>query len=68
MQFVPRELSANAPDFRAVEKITAAAFGQRRKMVRTTLKDHADKFGALEIDPTSRAENLSVQNFLDLLR
>lgn len=45
--------------------IVAAAFGQRRKTLRNTLRDYlADTdFEALEINPQLRAENLGVQEF-----
>jgi len=60
-----------APDGaeRAIE-LAAAAFGQRRKMVRRSLAGvFADPDGALRaagIDPTSRAEVLSVDDYLAL--
>lgn len=68
VHFVPRKLGVDAPGFSAVERVTAAAFGQRRKMVRTSLKPYEDKFERLGIDPTDRAENFSVQQFIDLAR
>lgn len=68
VHFVPRKLAADAPDFRSVEKVTAAAFGQRRKMIRTSLKDYAEGLERLGIDSTLRAENLSVQDFINLAR
>lgn len=68
VHFVPRKLVADAPDFRSVEKVTAAAFGQRRKMIRGSLKDYAEGLERLGIDPTLRAENLSVENFIELAK
>ncbi len=53
-------------DFHALEKITAAAFGQRRKMIRSSLKDymsHVEKIGLRE---EARAEELSVADFVKL--
>lgn len=64
--FRPKVLPDNAPDFAAVERVTAAAFGQRRKMIRSSLKDYMGAIEALGIDPQKRAENLSVQEFLDI--
>ncbi len=66
VHFTPRVLEQNAPDFSEVERVTAAAFGQRRKMVRSSLKDYNYALEALEIDGTRRAETLSVQEFLDI--
>jgi 16S rRNA (adenine1518-N6/adenine1519-N6)-dimethyltransferase len=56
---------------RILETVTAAAFGQRRKMLRQSLKsisgaDHA--LGQLGIEPTLRAETLSVDQFVALAR
>lgn len=55
---------------RALERITQAAFGQRRKMIRQSLKglgiDAGDLIAAAGLDPTSRAETLSVADFCKL--
>jgi 16S rRNA (adenine1518-N6/adenine1519-N6)-dimethyltransferase len=54
-----------------LERLTAAAFGQRRKMLRQSLKGFPGAIGALErigIDTTRRAETLSVQDFVALAR
>ena len=47
-------------------KVVTAAFGQRRKTLRNTLKGLLDDagFAALGIDPQLRAENLSVAEFV----
>ncbi|MFA5988543.1 MAG: 16S rRNA (adenine(1518)-N(6)/adenine(1519)-N(6))-dimethyltransferase RsmA [Sphingomonas sp.] len=50
-----------------LERITAAAFGQRRKMLRQSLKavpGAAGALGTLNIDPTRRAETVSVAEFV----
>ncbi|MEO5337612.1 MAG: 16S rRNA (adenine(1518)-N(6)/adenine(1519)-N(6))-dimethyltransferase RsmA [Magnetospirillum sp. WYHS-4] len=54
----------------ALEKVTAAAFGQRRKMLRASLKGIglADRLSNLGIDPEDRAENLPVEAFCALAR
>ena len=53
-----------------LERVTAAAFSQRRKMLRSSLKSiSADPEALLrsaEIEPTSRAENLSPEQFAHL--
>jgi 16S rRNA (adenine1518-N6/adenine1519-N6)-dimethyltransferase len=46
-----------------LEKITAVAFGQRRKMLRSSLKPLDIDILALGIDPTARPENLSIEEF-----
>jgi 16S rRNA (adenine1518-N6/adenine1519-N6)-dimethyltransferase len=56
----------------ALERVTAAAFGQRRKMLRTSLKPLGLALGpVLEragVAPTARAEELSVAQFCALAR
>ena len=54
-----------------LERLTAAAFGQRRKMLRSTLKGLPGGLDALSevgIDPTRRAETLSVSEFVSIAR
>jgi len=56
----------------ALERVTAAAFGQRRKMLRTSLKPLGISMDALltpaQIVPTARAEDLTVEQFCALAR
>ena len=55
-----------------LEKVTAAAFGQRRKMLRQSLKglaaDAEERMRAAGIAPTARPEQLSVAEFASLAR
>lgn len=55
-----------ARDEALLSKIVTAAFGQRRKTLRNTLKDFvsAEDWGALAIDPGLRAEALGVKEFV----
>ncbi|MCB1784121.1 MAG: 16S rRNA (adenine(1518)-N(6)/adenine(1519)-N(6))-dimethyltransferase RsmA [Alphaproteobacteria bacterium] len=66
VHFMPRVLDSDAPSFQAVERVTAAAFNQRRKMIRTSLKDYMAGVEALGLDPQARAEELGVQDFVKL--
>lgn len=52
----------------ALETVTARAFGQRRKMIRSSLKSLDLDLNRLGIDPSLRAENLSVEQFCALAR
>jgi 16S rRNA (adenine1518-N6/adenine1519-N6)-dimethyltransferase len=72
VSLTPRaEALAPAP-LEALERVTAAAFGQRRKMLRQALKtlggDAAALLAAAGVDPTRRAETLSVPEFCALAR
>ena len=51
-----------------LSEVLAAAFGQRRKMLRNTLLPWLSQLGveASELAPTDRPENLSVQTYVDL--
>ena len=54
-----------------LERLTAAAFGQRRKMLRQSLKGVAgalDTLAALGVDSQRRAETLSVAEFVAVAR
>ncbi len=66
VHFKPNFIKSDSPSFEAVGAVTAAAFGQRRKMVRSSLKHYADHFDRAGIDPSKRAENLTVLEFLKL--
>jgi 16S rRNA (adenine1518-N6/adenine1519-N6)-dimethyltransferase len=71
VQLVPR--AAPLPcDRRALERVTEAAFGQRRKMLRQSLKqlgtDPIPLLEAAGIDPTARAEDIPVEGFVALAR
>jgi 16S rRNA (adenine1518-N6/adenine1519-N6)-dimethyltransferase len=71
VRFVPR-LSPEACDRRALERVTAAAFGQRRKMLRQSLKslsvDPARLAAAANVDPTRRAETVPISGFVAMAR
>ncbi|MEO6360762.1 MAG: 16S rRNA (adenine(1518)-N(6)/adenine(1519)-N(6))-dimethyltransferase RsmA [Sphingomicrobium sp.] len=58
-------------DRKMLEKVTAVAFGQRRKMLRSTLKalpGALDALAKLNIDSERRAETVSVPEFVALAR
>ncbi|HEX5933442.1 MAG TPA: 16S rRNA (adenine(1518)-N(6)/adenine(1519)-N(6))-dimethyltransferase RsmA [Pseudorhizobium sp.] len=57
-----------ACDVAKLEKVTQAAFGQRRKMLRQSLKPLGGEtlLNKAEIDPQRRAETLSVEEFVRL--
>ena len=70
VHIVPREAPAGVSAAR-LEQLTAAAFGQRRKMLRGSLKSllgATEALGRLGIDPERRAETLSVAEFVSLAR
>jgi 16S rRNA (adenine1518-N6/adenine1519-N6)-dimethyltransferase len=61
-----------ACDSAALQRVTEAAFGQRRKMLRQSLKtlgiDTAALLAGAGIEPTARAEEIPVEGFVALAR
>jgi 16S rRNA (adenine1518-N6/adenine1519-N6)-dimethyltransferase len=72
VQLVPRAAPLAECGQALLERVTAAAFGQRRKMLRQSLKslggDTAALIAASGAAPTARAEELSVEQFCALAR
>lgn len=71
VRLIPR--AAPLPcDRRMLERVAAAAFGQRRKMLRQSLKslnaDPALLAAAAGVDPTRRAETIPVSGFVAMAR
>ncbi len=58
-------------DWQAMETVTAAAFGQRRKMLRAALRSLGDAealLAAAGLPPTARAEEIDIAGFARLAR
>jgi 16S rRNA (adenine1518-N6/adenine1519-N6)-dimethyltransferase len=72
VSLVPRAAPLAPADKATLERVTAAAFGQRRKMLRSSLKTLGAPveplLAAAGIVPTARAEELSVAEFCALAR
>jgi len=70
VQLTPRAAPLGACELPALERITAAAFGQRRKMLRASLRSLGGDTDALlataGVAPTRRAEELTVAEFCAL--
>jgi len=71
VRLVPRA-EPLACDAEALQRVTAAGFGQRRKMLRQSLKTlDVDALALLDragIEPTARAEEVSIEGFVALAR
>ncbi|WP_341535038.1 16S rRNA (adenine(1518)-N(6)/adenine(1519)-N(6))-dimethyltransferase RsmA [Acetobacter sacchari] len=70
VSITPRPEQPSPELFSAMERVTAAAFGQRRKMLRGSLKGIGGEhlLSAARIEGTRRAETLSVEEFDRLAR
>lgn len=67
VQLFPRETPL-AAELRKLERVTEVAFGQRRKMLRQSLKSLGGErlLQQVEIEGTRRAETLSIEEFVRL--
>jgi len=67
VEFIPKEAPQPDCDVTMLERVTAAAFGQRRKMLRSSLRqitpDAEGLLQGLGIDPKRRAEELHIGDF-----
>ncbi len=72
VELTPRAKPLAEAEWSKLERVTAAAFNQRRKMLRAALKslwpDADAKLEQAGIDPTRRAETLSIEEFCALAR
>ncbi len=71
VQLTPRIAPLSECRFADLERVTAAAFGQRRKMLGASLRTLGDSdalIAAAGVTPTSRAEELTVEEFCALAR
>ena len=68
----PRAAPLSPADPASLQRVAKAAFGQRRKMLRQSLKplfaEPAEALRSLDIDPTARGETLSVAQFCAIAR
>ena len=71
VRLIPRAAPL-ACDSQTLQRVTEAAFGQRRKMLRQSLKmlgvDALALLAAAGIEPTARAEEIPVEGFVTLAR
>lgn len=72
VHLVPRPAPLAEADAKVLFRVVAAAFNQRRKMLRASLRglapDIGDRLTAAGIAPTRRAEELSIEEFCALAR
>lgn len=72
VRLVPQAPQSDTPPVDILSLVSKAAFGQRRKMLRTSLKTLAVPADQLlekaQIDPTARAEQIDIETFARLAR
>jgi 16S rRNA (adenine1518-N6/adenine1519-N6)-dimethyltransferase len=66
VRMIPRQdFSLNSAQWHSLEKVVAAAFSQRRKMLRTNLQSFSDRLKLSEIELKSRAQDISVDRYIE---
>jgi 16S rRNA (adenine1518-N6/adenine1519-N6)-dimethyltransferase len=66
VRMIPRQdFTLSDVQWGALEKVVAAAFSQRRKMLRTNLQAFADRLGLTEIELKARAQDISVDRYIE---
>ncbi len=68
LTLTPRQEPLASAPWDKMEEIVAAAFNQRRKMLRSALKKYDLDFAGLGIEATARAEELSIEQFCAMAR
>lgn len=72
VRLMPRPQPLAPADKHSLERVLAAAFGQRRKMLRVSLRtlrvDPAELLAAAAVPPTARAEEIDILGFCGLAR
>jgi 16S rRNA (adenine1518-N6/adenine1519-N6)-dimethyltransferase len=68
IEIIPRQKPMADAELPKLERVTQAAFGQRRKMLRSSLKSLAINPADVGIDPELRAEQLTIEEFCALAR
>jgi 16S rRNA (adenine1518-N6/adenine1519-N6)-dimethyltransferase len=66
VRMIPRQdFDLSFTQWSALEQIVAAAFAQRRKMLRTNLQAYEDKLKLSEIELKARAQDISVDRYIE---
>ena len=66
VRMIPRQdFNLSDVQWRALEKVVAAAFSQRRKMLRTNLSVFADRLTLSETELKARAQDIPVERYIE---
>ncbi len=68
VRIVPRPAPDGDADPKTMERLVATAFNQRRKMIRSSLREYKERLEAAGIDQTRRAEQLNVEEYVRLAK
>jgi 16S rRNA (adenine1518-N6/adenine1519-N6)-dimethyltransferase len=66
VRMIPRkDFSLTQPQWNSLEQVVAAAFSQRRKMLRTNLQLFANRLSLTETELKARAQDISVDRYIE---
>lgn len=66
IRMIPRrDFALTDAQWNSLEKVVAAAFSQRRKMLRTNLSAYADRLSLTEAELKARAQDISVDRYIE---
>lgn len=66
VRMIPRrDFALSSAQWNSLEKVVAAAFSQRRKMLRTNLSAFADRLHLTEVELKARAQDISVDRYIE---
>ena len=66
VRMIPRkDFNLSDTQWKALEKVVAAAFSQRRKMLRTNLSAYAERLSLTESELKARAQDISVDRYIE---
>lgn len=69
VRMIPRkDFDLSSSQWHALEKLVAAAFSQRRKMLRTNLSAYSDRLSLTEAELKARAQDISVDRYIEMAR
>lgn len=69
VRMIPRQdFDLSVSQWSALEQLVAAAFSQRRKMLRTNLQAYVERLKLTEIELKARAQDISVERYIEWAR
>ena len=66
VRMIPRaDFNLNGTQWASLERVVAAAFSQRRKMLRTNLQNFSDRLSLTEVELKARAQDITVDRYIE---
>jgi len=69
VRMIPRkDFDLSGTEWQALEKLVAAAFSQRRKMLRTNLSAYSERLSLTDKELKARAQDISVDRYIEMAK